>query len=202
MKSSLQPARIAVIALLLTLPLAFSPLGAVAQNRNAASGGGKLAHKPGAWLKKHQALPAQDQIRALENDSGYKKLSPDRQMILRNRLQKFDSLPPEQKERMLNRLHAFEILTPVQKQTVRQLHGDLKQLPDARRQSVKKAFRDLKSMPADQREQMMQSQQFRSSFSGSEVNLLRGMLNLGQYFQPNQGNKPRPAPSPDAPPSK
>lgn len=203
MKPSLQPARSAFIAVILALPLTLSPLNAFAQNRNpAANMGGKPAHRPGAWLRKYQALPPQDQMRALENDSGYKKLSPDRQMILRNRLQQFNALPPEQKERTLNRLRAFETLNPAQKQTVRELHGDLRQLPEDRRQSVRKAFRELKSMPEDQREQTMKSPQFRSSFSGSEINLLHGMLGLGQFFQPNQGNKAQPPaqPAQSAPP--
>ncbi len=203
MKSYLHSARVTAIALLLGLPLTFAPVNGSAQNRNPNGGmGGRGQHKAaGAWLRKQQKLPPQDQLRALENDPGYKKLPPDRQQILRNRLKQFNALPPEQKERMVNRLHAFESLSPAQKQTVRQLHGELRQLPDDRRQLVRKAFRDLRNLPENQREQALKSGQF-SSFSPGEVNLLHGMLGLEQFFQPNnqESNEPPSPETPIAPP--
>ena len=49
----------------------------------------------GDWLRHYQGLPPGERERALQNDPGFRRLSPERQQLLRQRLQHFSSLPPQ-----------------------------------------------------------------------------------------------------------
>ena len=48
----------------------------------------------GDWLRRYQGLSSSERERALQNDPGFRRLSPERQQLLRQRLQHFSSLPP------------------------------------------------------------------------------------------------------------
>src|SRR5215470_9625923 len=81
-------------------------------NQPPAQGQG---HHAGQWLRQYQGVPFDQQKKALENDPNYRKLAPERQQQLQNRLQRFNSLPPERQQRVLNRMEIWEHLTPEQK---------------------------------------------------------------------------------------
>src|SRR5215469_10326157 len=59
---------------------------------NANHSGQKGGRKMGDWLQEHKDLPLDQQLKLLENDPKFKKLPPDRQNALRERLKKFNSL--------------------------------------------------------------------------------------------------------------
>jgi len=132
----------------------------------------------GDWLRRYKNVPPREQERILQNDPGFRRLSPERQQMLRQRLQHFSSLPPQQQQRVLNRMETWEHLTPEQKQQARQVHGALQQLPQERRRMVTTAVRDLSAMPPRQREQIIDSPRFRSMFSPQERDIMRGASRL------------------------
>src|SRR5512135_2985339 len=49
----------------------------------------------GDWLRRYKDLPPAEQERALRNDPGFNRLPPQRQQMLRDRLQHFSNLPPQ-----------------------------------------------------------------------------------------------------------
>src|SRR5271168_2454680 len=77
----------------------------------------------GDWLRHYQGMTPGERERALQNDPGFRRLAPEQQQLLRQRLQHFFSLPPRQQQLMLNRMETWEHLTPGQKQEARQVFG-------------------------------------------------------------------------------
>ena len=132
----------------------------------------------GNWLRRYKDLPPAQKRRALENDPQFRKLSPQQQARLRSRLQHFSSLAPEQQERVLNRMETWEHLTPDQKQRARQVFDQFKQLPPDRRQAVNRAIREMRGLTPGQRDQLINSDQYRNSFSLQERVILSGAAHL------------------------
>ena len=132
----------------------------------------------GDWLRHYQALPPAERERALQNDPGFRRLSPERQQLLRQRLNNFLSRSPEQQQRMLNRMETWEHLTPGQKQEARRVFERMQQIPPDRRRMVTTAIRDLRAMPPGQREGIIDSNRFRGMFSPEERDIMRGATRL------------------------
>ncbi|MFZ0770551.1 MAG: DUF3106 domain-containing protein [Candidatus Sulfotelmatobacter sp.] len=164
-----------------------------AQNQNHPQGRQGQGHA-GDWLRRYQGLPPAERERELQNDPGFRRLSPERQQLLRQRLQHFSSLPPQQQQRMLNRMETWEHLTPGQKQEARELFGRMQQLPPDRRRMVTTAVRDLRAMPPGQREQIIDSYRFRSMFSPQERDIMRGATRLPLAPPENGRSEESPAP--------
>jgi hypothetical protein len=142
----------------------------------------------GNWLRRYKDLPPAQQRSALENDPQFRRLPPQRQAQLQKKLQHFSSLPPEQQERVLNRMETWEHLTHDQKERARQLFQQVKQLPPDRRQAVNRAIRGMRNLTPDQRDQLINSDQYRDSFSLQERVILSGAAHLplaaGDGLQP------------------
>jgi hypothetical protein len=132
----------------------------------------------GDWLRRYRGLPPGEQERALQNDPGFRRLSPERQQQLRQRLRHFSSLPPQQQQRILDNMDRWAHLTPGQKQQARELFGRMQQLPPDRRRMVTTAVRDLRAMPPEQREQVIDSNRFKGMFSPEERDIMRGASKL------------------------
>jgi len=132
----------------------------------------------GNWLRRYKDLPPAQQRRELERDPQFRKLPPHRQAQLQKRLQHFSSLPPQQQERVLNRMETWEHLTPDQKQRARQLFQQFKQLPPDRRQAINRAIRGMRGLTPEQRDQLINSDQYRDSFSLQERVILDGAAHL------------------------
>ncbi|HMD15327.1 MAG TPA: DUF3106 domain-containing protein [Terriglobales bacterium] len=132
----------------------------------------------GNWLRRYMDLPPAQQRRALENDPQFRRLSPQRQFQLRQKLQHFSSLPPEQQERVLNRMETWEHLTPNQKQQAHQLFQQFRQLPPDRRQAVNRAIRSMRGLTPEQRDRLINSPQYRNAFSPQERAILGGAAHL------------------------
>jgi hypothetical protein len=149
----------------------------------------------GDWLRRYKGLPPGEQERALQNDPAFRRLSPERQQLLRQRLQHFSSLPPQQQQRMLSRMETWEHLTPGQKEQARELFGRMQQLPPTRRRMVNTAVRDLRAMPPDQREQIIDSNRFKGLFSPEERDIMRGAARLP--LAPAENGRPEESPAPE-----
>src|SRR5229473_1141734 len=132
----------------------------------------------GNWLRRYKDLPPAQQRRALENDSQFRKLPPEHQARLQNRLQHFSNLPPQQQEHVLNRMETWEHLTPDQKQHARQLFQQFRQLPPDRRQAVNRAIRGMRDLTPEQRDRLIDSNEYKSTFSPQERRLLGGASHL------------------------
>jgi hypothetical protein len=132
----------------------------------------------GDWLRQHKDLSPAEQERALQNEPGFRKLTPERQQQLRERLRHFSSLPPAQQQRILNNMDRWAHLTPQQKQQARQVFGQMQQLSPDRRRMVNTAIGDLRGMPAVEREQIIDSPRFKGMFSPQEREIMRGASKL------------------------
>jgi uncharacterized protein DUF3106 len=152
---------------------------------NANRQGQKDGRKMGDWLQTHKNLPPDQQLKLLEKDPAFKRLSPQRQNELRERLKKFNSLPPEKREQALQRLDYLAKLTPQQRQQLRDANQQLKGLPPERQVAVHKAVRHLRQMPPGERKQMLESDRFRSTFSDEEQKLIG---QLAEMNPPDVGN--------------
>jgi hypothetical protein len=160
-----------------------------APQRNEARRQGRHA---GDWLRRYKDLPPDQQEKALQSDTQFQSLPPQRQQQLREQLQRFNSLPPEKQRRVLNRMETWEHLTPQQKDQARQLFSQLQQLPPERRQKLQTAIEDLRAMPPGQRQQVIESEKFKSQFSPQERGLLGGISQLP--LAPAENGQSEPAP--------
>lgn len=139
---------------------------------------GPKAPQLGAWLRAHKDLPIDQQEKALENDAGYKGLSPQRQAELKERLRKFNSLPPDQKEKALRNMEYWEKLTPAQREQIRAAHQHMQTLPPERKTMVRKALRNLRKMSPGERAQEFASNEFRTTFSDQEQTILKNLAEI------------------------
>ncbi len=140
---------------------------------NANRGAQKPGRKMGDWLNEHKNLSPDQQEKLLENDPNFKKLPPQRQAELKERLRKFNNMTPEQRERALKRMEFMASLTPEQRQQIRQASEQLQGLPQDRQLMVHKAVRHLRQMDPQEREQVLNSERFKSTFSGQEQGILK-----------------------------
>jgi len=144
------------------------------------------APKPGKWLREHMNQSPQEQQKELRNDPDFKRLTPDQQLHLEQRLNQFNSLPPQRREQMLNRMQRVESMPADKRQLLRNSLQQFRQLPDDRRRQVRRAWNSLSQMPPDQREQVINSDRFRSTFSDDERATLKALLDSG--FNPADNN--------------
>lgn len=153
--------------------------GALAQRREGR-GRDDRSNPPraGDWLMKNKNLAPQDREKALENDPNFKNLPPDRQQRLRKRLEWFNTLPPERQQHVLNNMNAWNSLTPEQQARAKDLFGRYRQLPMERKRVMRQAFTMLRGLDPVQRQAAIESPRFKSTFSDSERDLLRGMTEL------------------------
>jgi len=149
---------------------------------NAQAGGQFHLNGPGPhrgdWLRQNWDKPMPQQEQQLRQDPRFRNLSPQEQQKLIDRLHHFDNLPPDQKTRILNRMEAFEHLTPAQQQQAQGLFQRYKAMPQDRQSRVSEAYRQLRDLSPDQRNQILNSNAYRNSFSGEELDVLRGMTDL------------------------
>jgi len=134
-------------------------------------------HHSGQWLNQHRQQPLDQQKRALENDPAFRRLPPQRQQQLEQRLQHFNTLPVERQQQILQRMETWEHLTGQQKQQFLSLDSQFRNLRPDRQHAVRNAIQSLRAMPPDARDRAIQSGRF-SSFSPQE----RQMLNKAAHL--------------------
>jgi uncharacterized protein DUF3106 len=146
------------------------------------------AQRMGDWLESHKNLPLAQQEKALENDPNFRKLPPDRQAALRERLRKFNSLPPDQRDLALKRMNFWASLTREQRQQLRDANQKLQALPEDRRVAVHKALRHLRQMDPQHRQQALESDRFKTTFSDQEQGILKQLASINP---PEEGASPK-----------
>ncbi len=85
----------------------------------------------------------------------------------------------------------MESLTPAQRQQLREANQQFQTLPDNRKVMVRTALRHLRQMDPQGRQQVLQSEQFRKTFSDQEQGLLK---NLAAISPPEDQPVQPPAP--------
>jgi hypothetical protein len=137
------------------------------------------------WLKEHKNAPAAQAQRDLESDPNFRRLSPQRQDQLRQRLQHFSNSPAERRDQMIRRLQTYERLTPEQQQRAQALFQRFRALPPERRMDMVSAFRALRDVPPGQLNSVLNEPNFRNQYNDNERQILKGMseLNIGPAAQ-------------------
>jgi len=151
-------------------------------------------HHSGQWLNQHLKQPLDQQKRALENDPTFRRLPPQRQQQLEDRLQRFDSLPKERQQQVLRRMETWEHLTGQQKQQFRSVDSQFRSLPPERQNAVRNAIQTLRAMPPDARDRAIRSGRF-SNFSPQERQILNNASRLP--LAPASESTDRPETGPD-----
>jgi uncharacterized protein DUF3106 len=159
-----------------TIPVA--NLQAPAQKNPGRPAPRGAGNRMGEWFAQHKDLPLDQQLKLLENDPKFKRLSPDRQEAMRDWLRKFNSMPPAKRDQALKRMEFLAKLTPQQRQQLRDANQQIQGLPPDRRVAVHKAVRHLRQMPPDQRKEILASDRFKSTFSDQEQKLISSLAEL------------------------
>jgi Zn-dependent oligopeptidase len=168
-----------------------SPANSLKNEKNAKHPPNRL----GDWLQSHKDLPLDKQLKALESDPKFKKLTPDRQEALKERLRKFNALPPEQRQRAMQRMNYIAGLSMEQRQQLRDANRTLETLPQERKVMVHTALRQLRKMDPQQRTETINSDRFRTTFSDQEQSIIRQLSAIspqtGASAAPSPGQLPK-----------
>lgn len=181
-----------ILSILLTLPLAgqHPANGGTTPHPQQKNGGPKGAPRLGDWLQAHKDLPPDQQEKLLENDPGFKRLTPQRQAELRERLHKFNSLPPKKRDAAIRRMQYWDRLSPDQRAEVRKANQQIQTLPEPRRLEVHRELRKLVQMSSEQRQQTFDSVDFKSSFSDQEQSILKNLAAINSMAAQNENPGP------------
>lgn len=154
----------------------------------------KEGHHSGQWLNRHREQSLDQQRQALEKDPQFRRLPPERQQRLEQRLERFNSLPPDRQQQVLERMEKWEHLTAQQKEQFRSVDSQFKSLPLERQQAVRNAIQTLRAMPPEARQRAIESGRF-SHFSPEEQHLLNDASRLP--LAPAPADQPEEAPATD-----
>ena len=160
------------------IPVANFQAASPAQKNNLNRAGQKGRRNMGEWLRAHKDLPLDQQLKDLEKEPAYQRLSPQKQAAYREWVKRFNGFPPEKREQTLNNIDFFNKLTPQQQRQLRDTNRQIQGLPVDRRIAVHKAVRHLRQMPASERKQVLQSDRFRNTFSDQEQKLIAQLAEL------------------------
>ncbi len=135
----------------------------------------------GSWLNEHRNLNVGQQEHLLRNDPTFKRLPPNDQQRLMQRLRQVDQMPPAQRQRWLARNELLEHMSPEERMQINRSAQQWSALPQARQGVMKNAFRDLRGVPPDQRQTVLNSDRYQRMFSPQERNILGNMLKAEPY---------------------
>lgn len=124
-----------------------------------------------------------------QRERALEKLPPQRQALIRERLEKFDSLPKAEQERRLRLAEIFANLPPDKQDLVRRQIKAFNQLPDDQRRMVGAAFQRLRRMSEGQRQARLSSEDFRNRFTPAEQQMI---ADLSENLPPPGVDPPRP----------
>jgi hypothetical protein len=146
-------------------------------------------HPPGQqhldeWMKKNNGLPPDQQVKRLQQEPGYGRLTPQQQQKVTNRLEQLNGMPPQLRQRYLERIENMERLSPQQQQQVRGSARMLGQMAPERQQAVKDAMRGLLNVPPGQRQAELNSSKY-SNLSPEERGIAGNLLSVEPYHPPS-----------------
>lgn len=133
------------------------------------------------WMDRHSNLTLPEQLRALDNEPGFKLYPAATQQRMRDELVRLHNMPPQQRERILERNEILEKMTAPQGQQYRTAVQSLASLPQDRQRLMVRAIKDLRQMPPEQRQSIIDSDRFRAQFSDNERTTLTNLLAVEPY---------------------
>jgi hypothetical protein len=116
-----------------------------------------------------------------QRDRALEKATPEQQEQARKLLAWYDNLSPGEKQIQLERVQRFQQMSPAERGEIRRQMQALNQLQQPRKGLVAQALRRLQRMPDDQRQEVLNSEQFKSTFSADEQKII---TTLGQIWFP------------------
>ena len=137
----------------------------------------------GEWLQKNQGLTPDEQIKKLQQEPGFNRLTPQQQQNATNRLRQLNQMPPEQRQRRLEQVENMERLSPQQQEQVRASARTLGQMPPNRQQAVKDAIRNLRNVPPGLRQSELNSK-YANQLSPEERGVAGNLLSVEPYHPP------------------
>lgn len=158
--------------------------------QNAPQNQQRRGPRMGDWLRLNRGKSLDQQRRSLENDPDFKKLTPDKQQELQQRLQNFNSLPPAQQDRILQRIDKLNRMSPQQRAQARALWDRMRLLPEERRMAVRQFFHSLVGMNPQQRQRAIGSDQFNTEFNPEERDIIQRGLELNDQTGTSDVNEP------------
>jgi hypothetical protein len=137
----------------------------------------------GEWMQKNQGLTPDEQVKKLQQEQGFNKLTPQQQQNATNRLRQLNQMPPDQRQRVLDRVENMEHLSPQQQEQVRGSARQLGQMPPDRQQAVKDAIRNLRNVPPGLRQSELNSK-YGNQLSPEERGVVGNLLSVESYHPP------------------
>lgn len=135
------------------------------------------------WMQKNQGLTQDQQIKKLQQEQGFNRLTPQQQQSATDHLRQLNQKSPEQRQRDLERVENMEHLAPQQQQQVRASARMLGQMPPERQQAVKDAIRNLRNVPPGLRQSELNSK-YGSQLSPEERGVAGNLLSVESYHPP------------------
>jgi predicted Fe-S protein YdhL (DUF1289 family) len=121
-----------------------------------------------------------EQERFLKNNERFRNLPAQQQAVIRRRLRAWNGLSAEQREALLERQQIWEQLPQEQRRQVREsLLPRWQSMPAARRQAIMVKLRELRGLDGAQRNARLNDENFLSSLSADERQMLRDLSSLG-----------------------
>jgi len=160
-------------------PASHASIGHPANSQNHAPGQQHL----GEWMQRNQGLTPDEQIRKLQQEQGFNRLTPQQQQNATNRLRQLNQMPPEQRQRRLEQVENMERLSPQKQEQVRASARQLGQMAPDRQQAVKEAIRNLRNTPPGLRESELNSK-YGSQFNPQERSVVGNLLSVESYHPP------------------
>lgn len=107
-----------------------------------------------------------------------KKLPPERQKQITERLEKLNSLPKEEKRKLWARYERFSHLTPPEQDLVRRQIRKFNDLPEDRHNLLNQEFNGLRGMNERDRRARINSEEFRSKYTLAEQQILQDLAQI------------------------
>ncbi len=120
------------------------------------------------------ALPVQRllQMTPEQRERVLERMPPQQQERIRQRLEVLDRLPPAEKERRLQQLEMLSRLPPAEQNALRRHIQAFNSLPEDRRRVLRREIVQLRALPEPERSARLASEEFRSSYSPAEREML------------------------------
>jgi hypothetical protein len=135
------------------------------------------------WLQKNKGLSTDEQVKKLQQEQGFNRLTPQQQQSVTNHLRELNQMQPARQQRTLDRMENLERLPPQQQEQVRASARSLGQMPPARQQAVKDAIRQLRNVPPGLRQSELNSK-YGSQLSPDERGVVSNLLSIESYHPP------------------
>jgi hypothetical protein len=126
-------------------------------------------------LERWYRMPPEQRERALS------RLPPERQRMIRERLERFNSLPPRRRMMLLGRYRYFSHLPPGRQEVLRRDLQRFREIPPDRRGGMTREIEELRAMTEAERRARAASGEFRSRYSPEERSML---LDLAENLPP------------------